>query len=65
MTICHSLGLGKLKPIHNSGGNGMLNSNHWGTGQGETAGNLGEWVSQVTRGIPTSGGILFDMSCEY
>ena len=36
----------------NSGGDGVLNSNHRGTGQGKTAGDLGERVPRVPRGIP-------------
>ena len=41
----------------NSGGvggrDGLLNSNHRGTGRGKTAGDLGERVPWVPRGIPT------------
>ena len=36
----------------NSGGDGVLNSNHRGTGRGKTAGDLGERVPWVPRGIP-------------
>ena len=36
----------------NSGGDGVLNSNHRGTGWGKTAGDLGERVPCVPRGIP-------------
>ena len=32
----------------------MLNSNHRGTGRGKTAGDLGERVPRVPRGIPNS-----------
>ena len=35
------------------GGDGLLNSNHRGTGRGKTAGDLGERVPRVPRGIPT------------
>ena len=35
------------------GRDGVLNSNHQGTGRGKTAGYLGERVPQVPRGIPT------------
>ena len=34
------------------GGDGVLNSNHRGTGRGKTAGDLGERVPRVPRGIP-------------
>ena len=34
------------------GGEGVLNYNHWGTGQVKTAGDLGEWVPRVPHGIP-------------
>ena len=34
------------------GGEGVLNSNHRGTGRGKTAGDLGERVPRVPRGIP-------------
>ena len=34
------------------GEDGVLNSNHRGTGQGKTAGDLGERVPWVPRGIP-------------
>ena len=34
------------------GGDGVLNSNHRGTGRGKTARDLGEWVPRVPRGIP-------------
>ena len=34
------------------GGDGVLNSNHRGTGRGKTAGDLGERVPWVPRGIP-------------
>ena len=37
------------------GGDGVLNSNHRGTGRGKTAGDLGERVPWVPRGIPNSG----------
>ena len=41
----------------NRGGNGgndkVLNSNHRGTGRGKTAGDLGERVPRVPRGIPS------------
>ena len=41
----------------NSGGDGvwdgLLNSNHRGTGRGKMAGDLGEWVPWVPLGIPT------------
>ena len=41
----------------NSGGNGggdrVLNSNHRGMGRGKTAGDLGEQVPWVPRGIPS------------
>ena len=40
------------------GGGGGLNSNHWGTGQGKTARELGERVPRVLFGIPTREGIL-------
>ena len=33
-------------------GDGVLNSNHRGTGRGKTAGDLGERVPRVPRGIP-------------
>ena len=33
-------------------GDGVLNSNHRGTGRGKTAGYLGERVPRVPRGIP-------------
>ena len=33
-------------------GAGVLNSNHRGTGRGKMAGDLGEWVPWVPRGIP-------------
>ena len=36
----------------NSGGDGVLNSNHRGTGRGKTAGDLGERVPRVPHGIP-------------
>ena len=36
------------------GRNGVLNSNHRGTGRGKTAGDLGERVPRVPRGIPNS-----------
>ena len=36
------------------GGDGVLNSNHRGTGRGKTAGDLGERVPRVPRGIPKS-----------
>ena len=36
----------------NSGRDRVLNSNHRGTGRGKTAGDLGEQVPQVPRGIP-------------
>ena len=43
--------------LGNSGGDGgrdgVLNSNHWGTGRGKTAGDLGERVLRVPRGIPS------------
>ena len=43
--------------LGNSGGDGgrdgVLNSNHWGTGRGKTAGDLGERVPLVPCGIPT------------
>ena len=35
------------------GGDGVLNSNHRGTGWGKTARDLGERVPRVPRGIPT------------
>ena len=35
------------------GGDGVLNSNQRGTGRGKTAGDLGEWVPRVPRGIPS------------
>ena len=35
------------------GGDGGLNSNHWGTGRGKTAGDLGERVPWIPRGIPS------------
>ena len=45
--------------LGNSGGDGggdrVLNSNHRGTGQGRTAGDLGEQVPWVPRGIPNDG----------
>ena len=34
-------------------GDGVLNSNHRGTGKGKTAGDLGERVLRVPRGIPS------------
>ena len=34
------------------GGDGVLNSNHLGTGRGKMAGDLGERVPRVPRGIP-------------
>ena len=34
------------------GGGGGLNSNHWGMGRGKMAGDLGEQVPRVPRGIP-------------
>ena len=34
------------------GGDGLLNSNHRGTGRGKTAGDLGERVPWVPLGIP-------------
>ena len=34
------------------GGDGVLNSNHRGTGRGKTAGDLGERVPRVPLGIP-------------
>ena len=41
----------------NSGGDGgkegVQNSDHWGTGRGQMAGDLGESVPRVLRGIPT------------
>ena len=40
------------------GGDGVLNFNHRGTGRGKTAGDLGERVPWVPRGIPTTGHIL-------
>ena len=47
----------------NSGGDGgrdeVLNYNHRGTGQVKTAGDLGEWVPRVPRGIPTYYHICF------
>ena len=36
----------------NGGRGGVLNSNHRGMGQGKTAGDLGERVPWVPRGIP-------------
>ena len=36
----------------NSGGDGVLNSNHRGMGRGKMAGYLGERVPRVPRGIP-------------
>ena len=36
------------------GGDGVLNSNHRGTGRGKTAGDLGERGPRVPRGIPRS-----------
>ena len=42
----------------NSGGDGVLNSNHRGTGRGKTAGDLGERVPRVPLGIPTSNGYV-------
>ena len=36
------------------GGDGVLNYNHRGTGRGKTAGDLGERVPRVPRGIPNS-----------
>ena len=38
----------------NSGWDGVLNSNPRGTGRGKMAGDLGERVPRVPRGIPTS-----------
>ena len=40
-----------LRNSGNSGGNGLLNSNHCGKGQGKTSGDLGEQVPWVPRGI--------------
>ena len=34
------------------GGDGVLNSNHRGTGKGKMSGNLGERVPRVSLGIP-------------
>ena len=34
------------------GGDRALHSNYWGTGQGKTAGDLGERVPRVPLGIP-------------
>ena len=36
------------------GGDGVLNSNHRGTGRGKTAGDLSEWVPWVPLGIPST-----------
>ena len=44
----------------NSGGDGVLNSNHRGTGRGKTAGDLGERVPRVPRGIPRLAPIAID-----
>jgi hypothetical protein len=45
----------------NSGGNGggdrVLNSNHRGMGRGKTAGDLGERVPRIPRGIPRCSGL--------
>ena len=41
------------------GGDGVLNSNHRGTGRGKTSGDLGERVPRVPRGIPIC--IVFSM----
>ena len=38
----------------NSRGDGVLDSNHRGTGRGKTAGDLGERVPWVPLGIPIS-----------
>ena len=38
------------------GGDGLLNSNHRGTGRGKTAGDLGERVLRVPLGIPNHKG---------
>ena len=38
------------------GGDGLLNSNHRGTGRGKTAGDLGERVPLVPLGIPIQTG---------
>ena len=47
------------------GGDGVLNSNQQGTGQGKTAGDLGERVPWVPFGIPShktlSGGFLVSL----
>ena len=46
----------------NSGGDGgrdgVLNSNHQGTGRGKTDGDLGEWVPRVPRGIPKGDDVM-------
>ena len=39
------------------GGEGVLNSNHRGTGRGKTVGDLGERVPRVPLGIPNHGGL--------
>ena len=45
-------------------GDGVLNSNHRGTGRGKTAGDLGERVPRVPLGIPTSRGLLITAHLE-
>ena len=44
------------------GGDGVLNSNHRGTGRGKTAGDLGERVPRVPRGIPIH---YYLFSCHF
>ena len=41
------------------GGDGVLNSNQQGTGRGKTAGDLGERVPRVPRGIPKCKYLIF------
>ena len=44
------------------GGDGVLNSNHRGTGRGKTAGDLRERVPRVPRGIPINSSCQLGLS---